>query len=43
MTATIVPPDTIEAEPARRTARPIPTTTAAGAPSDRKKSLMSNS
>ena len=26
MTATIVPPDTIEAEPARRTAQPIPTT-----------------
>ena len=26
MTATIVPPDTIEAAPARRTARPIPTT-----------------
>ncbi len=25
MTATIVPPDTIEAEPARRTAQPIPT------------------
>ena len=26
MTATIIPPDTIEAAPARRTARPIPTT-----------------
>ena len=26
MTATIIPPDTIEAAPVRRTARPIPTT-----------------
>ena len=26
MTATIIPPDTIEAEPARRTAQPIPAT-----------------